>query len=110
MHRAGEARILAITAPARIPELPDVPTLKEQGIDLEFANWRGFFAARGLPPERYAAMISTIEAVVRTPEFEAIRARNGWSRLLVTGRDFYRFLERQEQEIGSLMREIGYLR
>lgn len=110
MHRAGEARILAVTAPQRLAELPDVPTLKEQGIDLVFANWRGFFAAPGLPEARYQQMINTLEAVSETPEFEATRQRNGWSRHLITGQDFYRYLELQEAEVGALMRELGYLR
>ena len=110
MHRAGKARILAISAPERIPELPDVATLKEQGIALTFANWRGFFAAPGLDEARYQEMVHTIEAVVGTDEFELIRSRNGWSRLLLTGDDFYRYLEQQEKDIGQLMRDIGYLR
>lgn len=110
MHRSGKARILAITAPERIPELPDVATLQEQGLALTFANWRGFFAAPGMDDDRYRQMIHTIEAVVKTEEFESIRSRNGWSRLLLTGDDFYRYLEQQEEDIGQLMRDIGYLR
>jgi putative tricarboxylic transport membrane protein len=110
MYRAGEVRILAISAPTRLAELPDVPTLTEQNIDLVFGNWRGFFAAPGLPEERYGEMIRTVEAVVTTPEFELIRARNGWSRQLLTGQGFYEYLEQQEREIGTLMRDLGYLK
>ncbi len=109
MARAGEVRILAVTAHDRVAEAPDVPTLREQGIVLEFANWRGFFAAPGLAPERYADMQETISAVLKTPEFEVVRARNGWSVLHYAGDDFYRFLEQQEQEIGELMRHLGFL-
>jgi putative tricarboxylic transport membrane protein len=110
MYRAGEIRIIAVTAPERIADAPDIPTLKEQGIDLTFANWRGFFAAPGLSPDRYQEMIRTVAAVSDTPAFEEIRARNGWAPLAIAGDDFYQFLERQELEIGKLMREIGYLR
>lgn len=110
MHRAGEVRILAITAPQRLTELPEVPILKESGLALTFANWRGFFAAPGLDEKRYHQMINTVEAVVKTNEFEEIRSRNGWSRLQLSDQAFYDYLERQEQEIGALMRELGYLR
>ena len=110
MHRAGEVRILAITSPKRLPELPDVPTLTETGLPLTFANWRGFFAAPGLTEQRYEQMIHTVEAVVETTEFEEIRSRNGWSRLQLSDQTFYDYLERQEQEIGELMRQLGYLR
>lgn len=110
MYRAGEIRILAITAPERVPDAPAIPTLREQGIALDFANWRGFFAAPGLTADRYQAMIDTISAVSNTPAFERVRARNGWAPLLITGPAFFDFLEQQEHEIGTLMREIGYLR
>ena len=110
MHRAGEVRILAITAPQRLTELPNVPTLIETGLPLTFANWRGFFAAPGLSDQRYELMINTVEAVVETSEFEEIRSRNGWSRLQLSDQAFYDYLERQEQEIGELMRQLGYLR
>lgn len=110
MQRAGDIRILGITAPARIPEANDIPTMKEQGYDLLFGNWRGFFAAPGLPEGRYQEMVSTIEQVVATPEFQSIRKRNGWSELQLSGPAFYSYLENQEQEIGTLMREMGYLR
>jgi putative tricarboxylic transport membrane protein len=109
MHRAGKVRILAITAPQRLTELPDVPTLTETGLPLTFANWRGFFAAPGLTEQRYKQMINTVEAVVETSEFEEIRSRNGWSRLQLSDQAFYDYLERQEQEIGELMRQLGYL-
>ena len=110
MHRAGEVRILAITAPQRLTELPNVPTLIEAGLPITFANWRGFFAAPGLSDQRYERMINTVEAVVETSEFEEIRSRKGWSRLQLSDQAFYDYLERQEQEIGELMRQLGYLR
>ena len=110
MHRAGQVRILAITAPQRLTELPDVRTLTETGLPLTFANWRGFFAAPGLTEQRYKQMINTVEAVVETSEFEEIRSRNGWSRLQLSDQAFYDYLEQQEQEIGELMRQLGYLR
>ncbi len=110
MHRAGAARVIAITAPARIPEAPDIPTLNEQGFDLTFANWRGFFAAPGLSESQYAAMRNTIDTLVATDAFEEVRQRNGWSSLHLSGDDFYDFLVQQEDEIGTLMRELGFLR
>ncbi len=109
MARAGEVRILAVTAPARLPEAEGIPTLKEMGYDLEFANWRGFFAAPGLPPVQYQRMRRTLSELVKTDAFETVRQRNGWSRLWLEGEDFYRYLELQEQETGALMRTLGFL-
>ncbi len=110
MSRAGKVRIIAITAPDRLPEVPEIPTLREQGHDLVFANWRGFFAVKGLSEETYASMRHTVAAVVNSEEFEQVRARNGWSRFHQSGGEFYRFLEQQEGEIGALMRNLGFLK
>jgi putative tricarboxylic transport membrane protein len=110
MARAGEIRIIAITAPERLPELPSAPTLSEQGLPLTFANWRGFFAAPGLSQRQYQKMRTTIDRVIRTPEFETIRSRNGWSLLHHEGQAFYQFLEQQEMEIKNLMTKLGFLR
>lgn len=110
MARAGEVNIVAVTAPERLDAIPDVPTIMELGYPLEFANWRGFFAAPGLSDARYGDMVDTLEATLETPEFERIRARNGWTLLRHTRSDFRAFLERQEKEIGDLMRQLGFLR
>jgi putative tricarboxylic transport membrane protein len=110
MHRAGEIRILAVTAENRLPDTPLLPTLKEQGFDMRFANWRGFFAAPGHPETHYDEMTHTLAAVINTPAFDIVRARNGWVTLHIEGDRFYQFLEQQEAEIGTLMRELGFLR
>lgn len=110
MQRAGEVRIIAVTAPSRLDDAPELPTLKEQGFELEFANWRGFFAAPGLSQTQYKKMRQTIARLITTPAFEQVRTRNGWTSLHYEGEDFYRFLEQQEREIEKLMRQLGFLR
>jgi tripartite-type tricarboxylate transporter receptor subunit TctC len=47
--KEGKLRALAVTAPSRSPDLPDVPTMKELGIDISITNWNGFFAPAGTP-------------------------------------------------------------
>lgn len=110
MQRSGLIRILAVTAPAPLSDAPDLPILKRQGINLEFANWRGFFAAKGLSQAQYDKMTGVLNKLVRTPEFEVIRARNSWARLHRQGPEFYAFLEQQEIQITALMRAVGYLK
>ncbi len=110
MHKAGAIRILAVSAPERLVDTPDIPTLAEQGIDMTFANWRGFFAAPGHSQSHYDNMAITIKEVIDTPEFEIVRARNGWARLHIQGDAFFDYLVSQEVEIGALMRELGFLK
>jgi putative tricarboxylic transport membrane protein len=109
LARAGEVRILAITAEQRLPELPDVPTVREHGQDVVFANWRGFFGPPAMAPGQREQLIDLMRRLVSSDAFEVVRARNGWVTLLQTGPDFYRFLEHQELEIGRMMREMGFL-
>jgi len=110
MAESGEVRILAITAKDRIKAAPKAPTLSEMGYDVVFANWRGFFAAPSMPDEKIAAYAKLLGEVQSTSEWREIKQRNGWVNLYNPDGDFYKFLEKQEQEIGSLMRELGFLK
>jgi len=109
LAKAGEVRILVSTAPARIKEAPDVSTLVEQGYKATFVNWRGFFAAPGLPADKAAAYIKVLGDMYKTPEWEAVRKRNGWVNIYNPGKDFVKFLEDQEAVISGLMKELGFL-
>jgi putative tricarboxylic transport membrane protein len=109
LAKAGEIRILVSTAGKRINEAPDVQTLVEQGFDATFVNWRGFFAVPGLPADKAAAYAKALGDVQATPEWEAVRKRNGWVNIYNPGADFTKFLENQEAVIQGLMKELGFL-
>lgn len=104
-----QVRILCVTAPDRLPVAPDVPTCMEEGSESEFVNWRGFFGPPGLPEEKKAQYIAAFTKMYETPEWEAVRARNGWVNIFNPGDEFVTFLEGQERQIGDLMRELGFL-
>lgn len=110
MAQSGEVRILAITSPERIQAIPNVPTLKELGYDVVFANWRGFFAAPSMPDEKVAAYAKLLGQVQNTPEWIEIKDRNGWVNLYTPNTEFYQFLEKQELVIGELMKELGFIK
>jgi len=109
-HRAGRLRIIAVSAPQRIDGLEDVATFVEQGVDFEFVNWRGFFAAPGIPVATADHYSTLLQRMLDTPEWAVLRNRNGWQDFYLARAEFVRFLERQEQEIGGLMVELGFLR
>lgn len=106
---AGEVKIIGVTADERIDVAPDAMTLKEQGIDTTFVNWRGFFGAPGLPEDKLAMYQEAIAEMYETPEWEEVRARNGWVNIHNSGDDFLSFLENQEKVIGDLMKKLGFL-
>lgn len=105
----GEVRILGVTSPERVPAYDAAPSFVEQGIDAQFVNWRGFFAAPGLPEEKLAAYQKMLGTMMETPEWEVIRARMGLVNIFRPGDEFATFLEAQEKQIGDLMRELGFL-
>lgn len=107
--KAGEVKIIGVTSDERVPAFEDAPTLKEQGLDTSFVNWRGFFAAPGLPEEKLKAYQDVLTKMYETEEWEAVRARNGWVNIHNSGDDFMTFLEDQEKVIGDLMKQLGFL-
>ena len=109
LSNAGEVKIIGVTSNERVPAAPDAKTMKEQGVDTTFVNWRGFFAAPGLPEEQLVAYQEVISKMYDTPEWEEVRARNGWVNIHNSGDDFRGFLESQEQVIGDLMKKLGFL-
>lgn len=110
MADSGEVRILAVTSNERISAAPSVPTLKEMGYDVQFANWRGFFAAPSMSDEKVKALGKLLGDVQDTEQWEEIRNRNGWVNLYNSDSEFYKFLENQEVVLGNLMRELGFLK
>ncbi|MCC4797116.1 transporter [Enterovibrio norvegicus] len=110
LKNAGEVRILAVTSDERSAAAPDVPTLKEQGYDASFVNWRGFFGAPGLSDAQADEYAQTLEKMYATDEWVEVRDRNGWTEIFKPRAEFVTFLEGQEQEVGALMKELGFLR
>ena len=68
LHQAGKLRILAIGGEHRARELPDVPTLKEAGIDVEGGGWSVFFAPASMPADKVQRLGSAIQQVMRSPQ------------------------------------------
>ncbi len=109
LAKAGEVKIIGVTSDDRVDAAADAKTMKEQGIDTSFVNWRGFFAAPDLPADKLAAYQAALGKMYETPEWEEVRARNGWVNIHNSGDDFKAFLEGQETVIGDLMKKLGFL-
>lgn len=109
LANAGEVKIIGVTSDERVDAFPDAPTMVEQGIDTTFVNWRGFFAAPGLPDDKLAMYQDALTKMYDTAEWEEVRARNGWVNIHNNGDDFRAFLEEQETVIGDLMKKLGFL-
>ncbi len=110
MAKQGQVRILCVTAKERLAEAKDVPTCMEAGAKgVSFVNWRGFFGPPGLSEARKQAYVAVFRKMYETPEWETVRARNGWVNIFNPDKEFVKFLEDQEKVIGGLMKELGFL-
>ena len=110
LAKAGQVRILVIAAEKRVAEAPTVPTLKELGYNAIFVNWRGFFAAPGISDQRADKFAAILKKMYSTPEWEAVRSRNGWVNLYKPRAEFVTFLEDQERQMSALMKKLGFLK
>jgi tripartite-type tricarboxylate transporter receptor subunit TctC len=67
--KAGKFRVLAGTGAQRHPTLPDVPTLKELGYDIEYYLWLGLFVPKGTPDPAVKVLRDATRTAVNDPEF-----------------------------------------
>ena len=104
-----QVRILGITANERSADAPDVPTLKEQGFDAYFVNWRGFFGPPGMDAGARNEIAKMLGDMQSTPEWEVVRKRNAYVNIYNPGDDFISFLEVQTKEMTDLMKQLGVI-
>jgi putative tricarboxylic transport membrane protein len=110
LARSGKVRLLAVTAPRRVARLPNVPTLREVGVDAQFVNWRGLFGPPRLPAATRALQVRRLRAMHASSQWAALRDRHAWEPLFIEGDEFSRYLARQEAELARVMRRLGFLR
>jgi tripartite-type tricarboxylate transporter receptor subunit TctC len=102
-----QVRVLAISGEKRLASLPDVPTLKESGIDLTMSLWRGVAVPRGTPEAVIARLERAFTQAAQGAEFREFATRLGAVVEIRGARDFDAFLARDDKEIGALMEQVG---
>jgi tripartite-type tricarboxylate transporter receptor subunit TctC len=78
LHRAGKVRMLAVTGATRDPQVPDVPTLKEQGVDMVATAWFAMYGPAGLKPEVRDMISRAVANAVKTPALRAKLIEQGY--------------------------------
>jgi putative tricarboxylic transport membrane protein len=103
---AGEIRPLAVSS-AEPVEGVDVKTLKEQGVDLEFTNWRGWVAPPELSNEDKQALIDLATKMHDSQQWKDALAQNRWTDAFITGDEYGAFLKSESQRVGDVLGELG---
>ena len=70
LHRDGKVRIIGVTGATRDPQVPEVPTLKEQGVDMVATAWFAMYAPAGLAPDTLARLERAVQRAVKTPALQ----------------------------------------
>lgn len=104
---AGTVRALAVSSPERLPALPDVPTLREAGLDVELQNWRGVVAPAGISPEQEQALEGLLVDMTRTDAWRAALERRGWGEATLAGPEFEDFVRTEQDRVSRVLDEIG---
>ncbi|MFO1069355.1 MAG: tripartite tricarboxylate transporter substrate binding protein [Geminicoccaceae bacterium] len=104
--QAGELRALGVTSPERLPGV-DIPTLKEQGVDVVLANWRAVVAPPELEDADKAALLAAVDATVKSDPWKKVLADKGWMDLYLAGDDFAAFLTEENARVGETLKKIG---
>lgn len=104
--KAGKLRALAISADKRQPGI-DVPTIKEQGIDVELSNWRGVFAPPGVKDADKAAMIDLVTKMKDSaPWKEQLKTRE-WADQFLAGDAYAKYIETENARIEAILKDLG---
>jgi putative tricarboxylic transport membrane protein len=103
---AGAIRPLAVTSTAPVEGL-DVKTLKEQGIDLEFTNWRGWVAPPELSQEDKQTLIDLATKMHDSQQWKDALVKNGWTDAFVVGDEYAAFLKSEDQRVADVLNQLG---
>ena len=102
----GQLKVLAVTSGDRVSGF-DAPTLKEQGVDLEFINWRGLVAPPSIPKDEVTRLIKLTEDLHKTKAWKDAEEENGWTDSYITGDEFGDYIDEQNKQVEDLLSELG---
>lgn len=107
--RSGDLRALAVSGAERTDQLPETKTLKEQGVDVTFTNWRGVMARPGMSADARAALTELVQKAHDSKQWKEALVNNGWEDQFLAGEEFGAFVKSEEQRVNEVLREIGLI-
>jgi putative tricarboxylic transport membrane protein len=102
----GDLRALAISSAERL-EVGNIPTLKEQGVDVELTNWRAVFAPPGISDEDKQALGDAVGQMVQSEAWQNTLKERAWLDLYLPPDEFAPFLEQDRQQVEIVLKDIG---
>jgi putative tricarboxylic transport membrane protein len=107
--KAGKLRAVGVTSPQRLPGI-DIPTFKEQGVDLVITNWRSVVAPPGITAEQRKALSEAIDKMVKSAAWKEILKQKGWDDAYLPGDAFAQFLKQEQARVTDVLKSVGLLK
>ena len=104
----GKMRALAVTSETRLPGV-NIPTLKEQGINVVIGNWRGVYGAPGITPAQRQALTEMILKAVKSKSWIEASQKNNWTPAVLTGPAFEKFVDDDFAALRATMVKSGMI-
>lgn len=104
----GKMKPIGVTSGARLKGVP-VPTLKEQGINVEIGNWRGVYGAPGITAEQRKALTDLVLQAVKSKAWAEALEKNGWTPAVLSGPEFETFVENSFASLRATMAKSGMI-
>lgn len=102
----GKIRVLAVTSAEPVKGV-DAKTLKQQGVDLEFSNWRGIVAPPGLSDAKKQQFIKLVTDAHASEQWKQTLTKQGWTDAFITGDEFKTFLTEENDRVSGVLKELG---
>lgn len=107
--KSGDVRAIAVLTEERVPGFEDIPTAKEQGIDVVAVNWRGLYVPKDISDEDFDKWADRLQQVADSDEWAEAMAANGLAPFTKVGADFQTYVDGVVAEIRTLSKEIGVI-
>jgi putative tricarboxylic transport membrane protein len=104
---SGALRPIAVSSAERVDLLPDVPTLQEEGVDVEITNWRGIVAPPGISADQEQALEDLVTDMTKTDEWQGALEAEGWGDVLQCGPEFEDFVVSETKRTDQIVDELG---
>jgi tripartite-type tricarboxylate transporter receptor subunit TctC len=105
--KAGNVRALVAMSGARDPFFPNVPTAREQGMDISAELWRGVVVPKGTPPQIIARLEDAVRKTVASPEFTRATEKLLVAPAFLPAAEFGKMIAREDAEIGRTVKALG---